>query len=72
MSYKRRHDEKESEFFEKLEKNFAIEVVAVNSFPLVNIKESDVVGLYILRITPKSVGMESAEFSAESTGSKIC
>ena len=53
LCYKRRHDEAEILFFDELEKTFAIDLIDMKSFPLININEPDTEEVYILHIFPK-------------------
>jgi predicted nicotinamide N-methyase len=53
LCYKRRHDEAEILFFDELENTFAIELIDMKSFPLININEPDTEEVYILHIFPK-------------------
>lgn len=48
ISYKRRHDEREKLFFQKLSELCVIKAVKQQTIPLVNLKPSSLAGLYIL------------------------
>ena len=53
MSYKRRHDAEESEFFRKFSEKFEVRAVPNDIIPLVNTKPNNLNGLYIILFTPK-------------------
>lgn len=54
LSYKRRHDLPEQQFFESLDKFCEISLIPLDSFPLTNIKDTSLSGLYLFSITKRS------------------
>lgn len=52
LAYKRRHDARERQVIESLEKAFDVMLVEPSTFMLKNLEKDDTVGLYLLKISP--------------------